>query len=164
MRHKTHKHSFGRKPAARAALVKGLVNSLVTHERICTTLVKAKELRRHVEKAITYGKKGSVHARRQLLADYPNQDTVQKIVGDLSVRFKERPGGYTRIIKIGPRVGDKAEMAFIEFVDYSFPTVAEESQVKADSKGPTPKEIARKKLAKKKSVRQLQNASRRKNR
>lgn len=125
MRHNRVTNYFNRKSGPRKALLRGLVVSLVEHERIRTTLAKAKELRRHVEKAITKGKGGTLHDFRQLMSDYPNEGTVTKIVKDLSPRFKTRPGGYTRIIKLGTRPGDKAEMAFIEFVDYNFEAAAE---------------------------------------
>lgn len=121
MRHRVVKHNFGRRHGPKKALLRGLVDSLVEHGRIKTTLPKAKELRRHVEKAVTIGKKQSVHARRLLLSRYPNQNTVKTLVDDLGKRFLERPGGYTRIIKLGSRPGDQAEMALIEFVDYKVP-------------------------------------------
>lgn len=111
---------FSRKYNARKALWRGLIVSLVEHERIATTVEKAKELKRHVEKAITLGKNDDLSARRLLLSRVPNETTVDKIIKDLSTRFKTRPGGYTRIIKIGRRPGDTAEMAFIEFVDYDY--------------------------------------------
>ncbi|MCJ8276504.1 MAG: 50S ribosomal protein L17, partial [Bdellovibrionales bacterium] len=97
MRHRSQVKRFSRSPEARKALFKGLVTSLVEHERIKTTLPKAKELRRHVERAITAGRKGDLSATRLLMSRYNNKDTVRKIVSDLSVRFKDRPGGYTRI-------------------------------------------------------------------
>ncbi len=134
MRHHSKTHSFGRRPDARAALLRGLVDSIVLHERIKTTVAKAKELRKHVEKAITYGKKGGLHTRRILLSSYPNKDTVAKILAELSPRFKDRPGGYTRIIKLGARPGDQAEMAFIEFVDYKLPEEGKETEVKGEKK------------------------------
>lgn len=118
--HRRRNKNFSRKFNARKALLRGLVTSLVEHGRIATTVDKAKELRRHVEKAITLGKKDDLATRRLLLSRYPNQETVSTIVEDLSKRFKTRPGGYTRIIKIGRRPGDTAEMAFIEFVDYDW--------------------------------------------
>jgi len=118
--HRRRVKHFGRKFKARKALFRGLVSSLVEHGRITTTVDKAKELRRYVEKAITLGKKGDLATRRLLLARYPNNGVVSTIIDDLAVRFKVRPGGYTRIIKIGPRPGDMAEMAFVEFVDYKF--------------------------------------------
>jgi len=111
---------FSRKFNARKALLRGLMVSLVEHERIATTVTKAKELRRHIERAITLGKKDDLTARRLLLSRIPHENTVDKIVTNISPRFKTRMGGYTRIIKIGRRPGDTAEMAFIEFVDYDF--------------------------------------------
>lgn len=122
MRHKVVKNSFGRRPGPRKALIRGLVDSLVEHGRIKTTLTKAKVLRGKVEKAITKGKEDTVHAKRVVLQKYPNPNTVATIFNDLSKRFKDRPGGYTRIIKLGARAGDNAPMAYIEFVDYDAST------------------------------------------
>lgn len=118
--HRRRVTHFSRESGPRKALLKGLVTSLVEHGRITTTVVKAKELRRHIEKAITLGKKGDIATRRLLVSRIGNEDAVETIIKDLSVRFKSRPGGYTRIIKIGRRPGDATEMAFIEFVDYDF--------------------------------------------
>ena len=101
-------------------MFRGLIVSLVEHGRIKTTVTKAKELRRKVEKAITVGKKDDLATRRLLISRIPHPDTVNVIMSDLSKRFADRPGGYTRIIKIGVRPGDKAEMAFLEFVDYDW--------------------------------------------
>lgn len=131
MRHNARVKHFGRKSGPRKALLRGLVNSLVEHGRIKTTLAKAKELRRHVEKAITTGKKESLHARRLLLARYPNEQVVSLIISDLAPRFKERAGGYTRILKLGQRPGDRAEMAYIQFVDFD-PSKAAEASAKAE--------------------------------
>ena len=158
MRHRVNKHSFGRKYGPRVALMRGLVNSLVEHGRIRTTLPKAKELRRYVEKAITKGKDGTVHARRTLLSKYPNPMTVKTIVDDLSVRFKDRPGGYTRILKAGPRPGDQAEMAYIEFVDYVLPEPKDDVQDKEVVK--KAKAHARAVARAKKSRRKMQSRSR----
>jgi len=161
MRHRVKTHSFGRRPDARKALIRGLVDSLVEHGRICTTVPKAKEVRKHVEKAITYGKKGTVHARRVLASRYPNTNTVSTIVDDLSKRFVERPGGYTRIIKIGARAGDKAEMAFIEFVDYVLPAKADETTVTADTGVEAQQKLSQKRRAeKRKKIRKIQQSSR----
>ncbi|MCB9072178.1 MAG: 50S ribosomal protein L17 [Bdellovibrionaceae bacterium] len=118
MRHRRKTKYFSRKTNPRKALLRGLVTSLVEHGRIKTTLAKAKELRRHVERAITLGKKDSLHARRLLLAKYPNQKVVDMILTEISPRFKDRNGGYTRVLKISNRPGDCAPQAFIEFVDY----------------------------------------------
>lgn len=180
MRHRRQAKRFSRSPEARKALVRGLVTSLVEHERIKTTLPKAKELRRHVERAITMGRKGDLSATRTLLSSYPNRDTVSKIVNNLSVRFKERPGGYTRILKLGNRAGDNAPMAFIEFVDYD-PKSAESATFKVKTKDGKKKQVikemtgeekaeymasqsAKAALAKKKRIRKMQNESRRINR
>jgi large subunit ribosomal protein L17 len=134
MRHKRRTKTFSRKPGPRKALIRGLVNSLVEHGRITTTVDKAKELRRHIERAITIGKKQDLATRRLLLSKYPNQNTVSTILDDLSQRFSERPGGYTRIIKIGRRPGDTAEMAFIEFVDFDFNAKKSDNTEVADKK------------------------------
>ena len=120
MRHNKQKSpSFGRHRGPRKALIRGLINSLVEQERIKTTVTKAKCVRPLIEKAITMGKTGDVHSHRLLFSRYPNKNTVDKIIKNLSPRFKDRPGGYTRIIKIGYRPGDQAPLAYIEFVDYS---------------------------------------------
>ena len=158
MRHRARVTHFGRKSGPRKALIRGLVNSLVEHGRIKTTLTKAKELRRHVEKAITMGKNQDLHSQRLLLSRYPNQDTVSTIMKDLAPRFKTREGGYTRIMKIGVRPGDAAEMAYIEFVDYA-PKAKTEVDVKAAAKAKkaTSKLVA----AKKKRIRKAQETARR---
>jgi len=131
MRHNAKVRHFGRKQGPRRALLKGLVGALVENGRIKTTLAKAKELRRHVEKAITTGKKQTLHARRLLLARYPNEKVVATIMDDLAKRFEARPGGYTRVLKLGARPGDRAEMAYIQFVDFSPKT--EKAAVEATS-------------------------------
>lgn len=158
MRHRARVSTFGRKTGPRKALIRGLVNSLVEHGRIKTTLAKAKELRRHVEKAVTLGKKQTVHARRLLLARFPNDEVVGTLMGDLAGRFKERDGGYTRILKLGSRPGDNAEMAFIEFVDYA-PKAEEPADVKEAAKAK--KAAARLVAAKKKRIRKLKGEARR---
>ena len=129
MRHNKQKRSsFGRHGGPRKALIKSLINSLVQHERIKTTLSKAKTVRPLVERAITMGKRGDIHSRRLLFSRYHNKTTVEKIMNTLAIRFKERPGGYTRIIKLGFRAGDQAPLAYIEFVDYG----AQKGEAKQD--------------------------------
>jgi large subunit ribosomal protein L17 len=158
MRHRARVSTFGRKSGPRKALVRGLVTSLVEHGRIKTTLAKAKELRRHVERAVTTGKDQTLHAQRLLLSRYPNEKTVAAIMKDIAPRFKDRNGGYTRILKLGNRPGDNAEMAYIEFVDYSPKAVAEvDPKVEAKKK----KAAARSVEAKKKRIRKIQGAARR---
>jgi len=98
------------------ALLRGLVAELITHERITTTLAKAKETRVMAEKLITHGKKGGLHHRRLALAQVPNSRVVAKVFDDVAGRYAERQGGYTRVLKLGPRNGDAAEMAIIELV------------------------------------------------
>ena len=158
MRHRARVTHFGRKSGPRKALIRGLVNSLVEHGRIKTTLTKAKELRRHVEKAITMGKNQNLASHRLLLSRYPNQDTVSTIMKDLAPRFKTREGGYTRILKIGVRPGDAAEMAYIEFVDYA-PKAKTDVDVKVAAKAK--KAMSKLVAAKKKRIRKQQEAARR---
>ncbi len=119
MRHKHGYRKLGRDSDHRRALLRNLATSLITHERITTTLPKAKELRRVVEKMVTLGKKGSLHHRRQAGAYLCEKEAVVKVFGDLATRFKDRQGGYVRILKRGLRVGDGAQMALIEFVDFA---------------------------------------------
>ena len=146
MRHRRNTARFGRDTNGRKALIRNLVSSIVEHGRIETTLPKAKELRRHVEKAITMGKKNTIHARRILLSKYPNKKTIDSIFSDWAPKFADRPGGYTRILKIGRRPGDGAETAFIEFLDYK--SVRGEAEVKATTDD-TSKKKALKKTKKK---------------
>ena len=100
----------------RTALLRGLVSELILHEKITTTLAKAKETRVVAEKLITHGKKGTLHHRRLAMSQIPDKSTVEKVFDDVAPRYEERQGGYTRIIKLGPRQGDAAEMAIIELV------------------------------------------------
>lgn len=166
---------FSRKFNARKALLRGLMVSLVEHGRIKTTVDKAKELRRHIEPAITLGKKGDLATRRLLMSRIPNETTVNTIVTDLSKRFADRAGGYTRVIKIGRRPGDTAEMAFIEFVDYNWEDKTSKTETKTKGKKAAKSDetekskkpqTAKKSLvaAKKKSVKKMQKKSRQENR
>ena len=120
MRHRVAHRKLGRTTQHRMSLLRNLAASLFIHERISTTLAKAKELRPFAEKLITLSKKDSLHARRRALQVMVHQDAVAKLFRDLSARFADRPGGYTRILKLGRRKGDGAEMAFIELVDFAF--------------------------------------------
>ncbi|MCC6277541.1 MAG: 50S ribosomal protein L17 [Oligoflexia bacterium] len=131
MRHNTRTQSFSRPYNQRMWLMRNLVVSLVEHERISTTLAKAKELRRWAEKAVTLGKRGTLADRRLLLARIPNVETVAKVFSELAPRFKDRNGGYTRIYKTGRRPGDNAEMALIEFLDAQIKKVSKETQDKS---------------------------------
>ena len=120
MRHGISGRKLGRYSAHRRALLSNLAGSLIQHEHIKTTLPKAKELRPFVEKLVTLGRRGTLHARRQAIAILRDQKVVKKLMGPLSERFNSRPGGYTRIVKAGNRHGDNASMAIIEFVDFDF--------------------------------------------
>ncbi len=135
MRHQVHAKRFGRRGGGRKALIRGLVNAIVESERIRTTVPKAKELRRHIERAITKGKDQTLHARRILLSKYPNLKTVEKIFSNLSPRFQKRPGGFTRILKLDRRPGDNAEMCFIEFVDYKAPEAKPDQDTETEKSG-----------------------------
>jgi large subunit ribosomal protein L17 len=117
MRHKVSGRKFDRPGDERKALFRMLVGDLMRHERIKTTEAKAKEVRPIAEKMITLGKDGTVHARRQALAYINDKDVVRKLFDDIGPRFSARPGGYTRIVKLGPRLGDGAPMAQLELVE-----------------------------------------------
>lgn len=103
----------------RRALLRNLVTSLIVFERIETTLAKAKELRRVADRMVTLGKRGTLHARRQAASYVRTQAAVQKLFAELATRFAERPGGYTRVLKLGRRQGDGAPMAIIEYLGAS---------------------------------------------
>jgi large subunit ribosomal protein L17 len=117
MRHKISGRKLNRTSAHRKAMFKNLAASLIKYEQITTTLPKAKDLRPIVEKMITIGKKGTLHARRQLISKLPIDAKVEKLFNDFPNRYKNRSGGYIRIIKKGFRFGDSAAMALIELVD-----------------------------------------------
>jgi large subunit ribosomal protein L17 len=148
MRHLKAGRKFGRTSAHRKALFKNLVGALIQKERISTTLAKAKELRGKVEKTITLGKKGTLHARRQAFKLVTAKDAVHKVFSALAERYASRPGGYTRVIRIGYRKGDDAPMAFIELVDRegdANPTPKGKSESKKEGKDIKPKLTAKKK-------------------
>jgi large subunit ribosomal protein L17 len=114
--HRVSGRRLSRYKDQRKALMRGLASELINHERITTTLAKAKETRIVAEKLITHGKKGNLHHRRLALAQIPNKDVVEKVFDNIAPRYAERAGGYTRIVKLGPRQGDAAQMAVIELV------------------------------------------------
>ncbi len=122
MRHQVHGKKLNRSSGHRKALYRNLAQSLVEHERITTTLPKAKAIRPVVEKLITRAKGQDLAARRAVMAFLPTTAAADKVYSVLAVRFADRPGGYTRIIKTGRRAGDGAEMAVIELVELSGPT------------------------------------------
>lgn len=118
MRHGMTNRKLGRTSSHRKALFRNQLSSLIQSERIITTLIKAKELRPIAEKIVTLGKKGTLHARRTAGRSLASDTLLKKLFDDIAPRFNERAGGYTRIVKLGPRRGDGAEMAILEFVDY----------------------------------------------
>ena len=118
MRHARSGKKLGRDSAHRRALYSNLAGALIEHGRIETTAAKAKAVKPFAEKLITLGKRGDLHARRQALAALRTNDVVHRLFADVAPRFAERPGGYTRIVRIGPRQGDAAEMVYLELVDF----------------------------------------------
>ena len=116
MRHQKKGRKLGRNSAQRRALFQTLSCQVIEHGRIRTTLAKAKEVRPVVEEMITLGKRGDLHAHRQAVAFLRQKPIVKSLFEDIAPRYAERSGGYTRIIKLGPRLGDAAEMAYIELV------------------------------------------------
>jgi large subunit ribosomal protein L17 len=144
MRHLKAGRKLNRTPAHRKALFRNLVTSLIEHEHVHTTDAKAKELRRIADRMITLGKRGTLHARRQALSYVRSQSAVSKLFGEVAVRFRERPGGYTRIIKLGHRHGDAAPMSVIELTDRGETAKAEAERKRerrmrrAEKKGPPP--------------------------
>jgi large subunit ribosomal protein L17 len=142
MRHNHSYRKLGRTSEHRRALFRNQLRSLITHERIVTTLPKAKELKPIAEKVVTLGRRAdSVHARRLVGRMITDRDIIKRLFDEIGPRFVSRPGGYTRIVKLGPRAGDGAELAILEFVDYKLP----EAKGKAGSE--TAKEKKRKRPA-----------------
>ena len=119
MRHRLEGRKFGREADARRLMMRNLVKSMVEHGEINTTLPKAKEMRRYVERLITYGKKDTVHSRRLAYSFLGDRDLVKKLFDELGPAFTDRNGGYTRVLKAGFRKGDSAPMAIIQFVEES---------------------------------------------
>jgi large subunit ribosomal protein L17 len=118
MRHRRAGKKLGRDASHRRSLYANLAGSLIEHGRIKTTEAKAKAVKPFAEQMITLGKRGDLHARRLALAELRSQDVVHVLFADVAPRFVDRPGGYTRIVKLGPRQGDAADMAYLELVDY----------------------------------------------
>ncbi len=133
MRHRVSGRKLGRTTSHRRAMFRNQLASLIEHERIRTTLPKAKELRPLAEKMITQGKRDSLHARRLVRRWVDDRSLIKKLFDDIAPRFAERPGGYTRIVKLGPRLGDAAEMAILELVEQGEVEV-EEPKKKAKGK------------------------------
>ena len=128
MRHARTGKKLGRDAAHRKALYSNLAGALIEHGRIRTTVTKAKAVKPIAEQMITLGRRGDLHARRQATSFLRSRDVVHKLFAEVAPLFKDRPGGYTRIVKIGPRAGDSAEMAYLELVDEEY--VAKEREAR----------------------------------
>ncbi len=134
MRHRKHGRALSRSRSHRNALVRNQVTDLLRHEAIVTTEAKAKAIRPVAERMITLGKRGTLHARRQASAVLTDRKVLRRLFDEVAPRFEERNGGYTRIVKLGPRRGDGAAMAHIELVERAAPTVAEaEAEAQAET-------------------------------
>jgi large subunit ribosomal protein L17 len=130
MKHRIVGRRLDRTTEHRTAMLKNMATSLFRHERIVTTTPKAKELRRYAEKVITLAKKASPHARRQANVEIRDVEVLNKLFAVIGPRFAERPGGYTRIVRTGRRVGDNAEMAMIELVERTQAAASDEPPAK----------------------------------
>ena len=119
MRHKVVGSNFGRTANQRKALLRGIISSLFQHQRIETTIAKAKAVRGIAERLVTFGKKGDLHSKRIVMSYIPNRTVVSKLFSEIAPRFANRNGGYLRIIKTRQRVNDRAPMAILEFIDYN---------------------------------------------
>jgi large subunit ribosomal protein L17 len=117
MRHLKKGRALGSDASHTKAILRGLARALFVNERIKTTETRAKEVRTLVDRLITWGKKGDVHARRLAMAELGDKELVHKLFAEIAPRFEEREGGYTRILKLGPRKGDAAPMVIMELVD-----------------------------------------------
>ena len=118
MRHGKQRHKLSRDSAHRKALLRNLSRELIEHERIKTSQAKAKAVKPEVEKLITLAKRGDLHARRQAIStlQHPDKGVIYKLFDEIAPRYAERPGGYTRILKLGPRPGDATELVYLELV------------------------------------------------
>jgi len=152
MRHGIKGRKLGRTTPHRRALFRNQLAALVERERIITTLPKAKELRRLVERVVTRGRADTIQTRRWVRTWLQERSLVRKVFDDISPRFADRPGGYTRIIKLGPRSGDGAELVALEFVDFAGGAGAAPPPGDKAAEGETPKKGAAKKPAKAKAA------------
>lgn len=142
MRHRVKGRKLGRTASHRKATLIALATALLKHKRIKTTLAKAKETRGFVEKLITKAKKGDLHAHKQVMDVIKDKETVKELFAEIVSKIGDRPGGYTRVVKLGNRLGDAAQMAIIELVDYNdiITAKAEERKEEKDVKTKKKKE------------------------
>ncbi len=132
MRHRKDHSKLNRDTDHRKALMRNLLRALFTHERIVTTVPKAKELRRHSDKLITLGKRGDLHARRLALQILPDKKLVKKIFDELAPRYEKRPGGYTRVLRYRNRRGDNAPLAVVELVQEELKIRVKKKKIKEE--------------------------------
>jgi len=159
MRHQVAHRKLGRKTAHRKAMFRNMATSLIKHERITTTLHKAKELRKFADQLVTIGKENTLHARRRAFDLLRDRDMVQKLFSTIAPSFSKRSGGYTRIYRLNHRVGDAAQMAAIEYLQEDLLTAKVEGKVE-DKKGKKAKaKPAAKKEAKKETKKVAKKAS-----
>jgi large subunit ribosomal protein L17 len=143
MRHLKSGFKLGKQPAHRKAVLRNLVTNLIVNERITTTILRAKATRRLAEKMITLGKRDTLHTRRQAAAFLQTPDATKKLFADLAPRFADRPGGYTRIIRRGWRIGDGAELAILEFIGSELKKKEKKPKREAAVEEPAEKEAAK---------------------
>jgi len=134
MRHKKKGRKLGRKVGNRRALLMNLASQMITHKKIKTTDAKAKELRTFIEPLITLAKKNDIHSRRMVVRKLPNKNIVRTLFDDIAPKYADRPGGYTRIVKLGYRDNDRASVSIIEFVDMVDILSSEEKESNASKK------------------------------
>ena len=134
MRHRKKFNHLGRTASHRSAMLSNMAASLIVHKRIKTTVAKAKALRLYVEPLITRSKEDTTHSRRMVFRQLQNKDAVTELFRDIAAKIGDRPGGYTRILKTGNRLGDNAEMCIIELVDYNENLLKEKSAKKTKAK------------------------------
>ena len=142
MRHRLHGRKLNRTWSHRKAMLANMAVALIKHEQITTTLPKAKELRPYVEKLVTLGKRGDLHARRLLIAKTRDLGSARKLIDVLAPRYAERPGGYIRVLKAGFRLGDDAPMAVVEFVDRDLTAKGQDSGPRPDREEAAAEEAA----------------------
>jgi large subunit ribosomal protein L17 len=138
MRHQAHHGRLGVQPSHRRAMIRNMVTSLFKHERVKTTKGRAKEVRRYAEKMITIAKKETLASKRHILGFVREREVVNKLFKTLIYRYAERKGGYTRVLKLGSRKGDGAEMVFLELVDRPLEEKLSETKTDKKEKGETP--------------------------
>lgn len=134
MRHRKQGRGLSRSPSHRKAMLSNLAASVLDTERVRTTTAKAKEVRRLVERLITFGKRNDLHARRQVLRVIRNESVVAKLFGPLADRYADRPGGYTRIVRVGHRQGDAADMSILELIDRDGATADQAAETAGEKK------------------------------